>query len=139
MPLKIEDAPNLVPRHGRIFVKRADRQASSAFGIIIPDNARASFRPSNAEVKAVGSGVVEFEVGDMLVLGAGVGRKVVFEDHGRPVETWESISPAMVMLKIGNVEVSHPKAHALRGIAPDETVISEDESEVDEGSTDAVV
>ena len=63
------------PLHDRVVVKRADNEAKSAGGIIIPDTA--GEKPQQGEIIAVGAGARD-EAGKIVPLDVKKGDKVLF-------------------------------------------------------------
>ncbi len=132
MALPLEARAHVVPRYGKVFIRRLDPRVGSAVGIIIPDAVRESYRPSNAEIMAVGEGVEGWERKDRVLLAAGVGKRMVFGE--RAEETWESVGPEMFMAKILDADVGKPHEKTLRYIRPEQTVIDPETAFVaDEG------
>ena len=63
------------PLHDRVVVKRVEAESKTAFGIIIPDNARE--KPSEGEVVAVGPGGRD-EAGKLIPVDVTTGDRVLF-------------------------------------------------------------
>lgn len=65
---------NFQPLGNRVLVERLEEAATTASGIIIPDNAKE--KPSQGKIVAIGSDVEEIEIGDTVVFGKYVGNEL---------------------------------------------------------------
>ena len=68
-------APNFVPLHDRVLVRRLEEQETTQGGIIIPDTAKD--KPQEGEVLAVGKGKIK-EDGKVIPLTVKPGDRVLF-------------------------------------------------------------
>jgi chaperonin GroES len=68
-------APNFVPLHDRVLVRRLEDQATTQGGIIIPDTAKD--KPQEGEVLTVGKGKIK-EDGKVIPLEVKPGDRVLF-------------------------------------------------------------
>jgi chaperonin GroES len=68
-------APNFVPLHDRVLVRRLDEQETTRGGIIIPDTAKD--KPQEGEVLTVGKGKIK-EDGKVIPLEVKPGDRVLF-------------------------------------------------------------
>ncbi|CAL7959287.1 cochaperonin GroES [Alphaproteobacteria bacterium] len=71
--------PRIRPLHDRILVKRIQKDAKTAGGIIIPETAQE--KPIEGEVVAIGNGVRD-EHGNVRPLDVKVGDKILFAKWG---------------------------------------------------------
>lgn len=68
---------NFQPLGNRTLVERMEESATTASGIIIPDNAKE--KPSQGKVIAIGKDVENITVGDIVVFGKYTGNEISIE------------------------------------------------------------
>lgn len=68
---------NFQPLGNRTLVERMEESATTASGIIIPDNAKE--KPSQGKVIAIGKDVEHITVGDIVVFGKYTGNEISIE------------------------------------------------------------
>ncbi|KQS99575.1 co-chaperone GroES [Cellulomonas sp. Leaf395] len=70
---------SIKPLEDRIVVKTIEAEATTSFGLVIPDSAKE--KPQEGEVQAVGPGRVD-DNGNRIPLDVAVGDKVIYSKYG---------------------------------------------------------
>jgi co-chaperonin GroES (HSP10) len=135
--LKKEDVKLVRPKPGMLLVKR-DEQPTTHSGLWIPSRAHASKRSSLATVVASSDEVLQLvKPGERILLASSGGAKIQFGEY-EPIKL-EAIYPDQIMLSFGTVVAEVEPEHPLKGLAPRDLALDEEEiMSVDEGETKGV-
>ena len=125
MTLKKQDAKRVRPKPGMSLVRR-DESPTTHYGLWIPSRAHASKRSSIATVIAVSDeSSRHLKPGDRILLASSGGQRFEFGEH-EPIK-YEAIYLDQVMLRFGSIVAEVEPEHPLKGLAPGDLALDEDE------------
>ena len=125
MTLSRDDVKRVRPKPGMSLVRR-DESPTTHFGLWIPSRAHASKRSSIATVIAASDeSSRHLKPGDRVLLASSGGQRIEFGEY-EPIKL-EAIYLDQIMLRFGTMVAEVEPEHPLKGLAPGELALDEEE------------